>query len=174
MTAQRIHDDCSGLVACHSCDLLHVKTAGTSYLEALRTIASCEPELFREILDFSTSLYEHERRTYHVSAVLDRVPPMLWAFVGSVRLILPVELLARLDDVPQQAKHSPRHIRMPDDVVLHVQQFVFGITGNAHEDPVGVGDTALEIGLGDDEIAISKKDVDLDGFGINLGIVFRF
>ena len=35
MTAQRIHDDCSGLVACHSCDLLHVKTAlpegGTAY-----------------------------------------------------------------------------------------------------------------------------------------------
>ena len=53
---------------------VHVKTAGTSYLEALRTIAACEPELFREILDFSRSLYEHERRTYHVSAVLDRVP----------------------------------------------------------------------------------------------------
>lgn len=27
MTAQTIHDDCSGLVACHSCDLLHVRTA---------------------------------------------------------------------------------------------------------------------------------------------------
>jgi len=53
---------------------VHVKTAGTSYLEALRTIASCEPRLFREILDFSRSLYEHERRTYHVSAQLERVP----------------------------------------------------------------------------------------------------
>ena len=53
---------------------VHVKTAGTSYLEALRTLASCEPELFREILDFSRSLYEHERRTYHVSAELERVP----------------------------------------------------------------------------------------------------
>ena len=53
---------------------VHVKTAGTSYLEALRTIAACEPQLFREILDFSRSLYEHERRTYHVSAELDRVP----------------------------------------------------------------------------------------------------
>jgi len=53
---------------------VHVKTAGTSYLEALRTIAACEPGMFREILDFSRSLYEHERRTYHVSAVLDRVP----------------------------------------------------------------------------------------------------
>jgi hypothetical protein len=53
---------------------VHVKTAGTSYLEALRTIAACEPGLFREILDFSRSLYEHERRSYHVSGELDRVP----------------------------------------------------------------------------------------------------
>jgi len=53
---------------------VHVKTAGTSYLEALRTVAACEPKLFREILEFSRSLYEHERRTYHVSAELERVP----------------------------------------------------------------------------------------------------
>jgi len=53
---------------------VHVKTAGTSYLEALRTLAACEPELFREILDFSRSLYEHERRTYHVSGELSKVP----------------------------------------------------------------------------------------------------
>jgi hypothetical protein len=53
---------------------VHVKTAGTSYLEALRTLAACKPKLFREILEFSCSLYEHERRTYHVSAELDRVP----------------------------------------------------------------------------------------------------
>jgi hypothetical protein len=53
---------------------VHVKTAGTSYLEALRTIAACEPKLFREILDFSRSLYDNERRTYHVSARLERVP----------------------------------------------------------------------------------------------------
>jgi hypothetical protein len=52
---------------------VHVKTAGTSYLEALRTIAACEPALFREILDFSRSLYDHERRTYHVSAEVERV-----------------------------------------------------------------------------------------------------
>jgi len=53
---------------------VHVKTAGTSYLEALRAVAVCDPELFREILDFARSLYEHERRTYHVSGKLERVP----------------------------------------------------------------------------------------------------
>jgi len=53
---------------------VHVKTAGTSYLEALRAVAVCDPDLFREIIDFARSLYEHERRTYHVSGELDRVP----------------------------------------------------------------------------------------------------
>ncbi len=53
---------------------VHVKTAGTSYLEALRAVAVCDPGLFREILDYARSLYEHERRTYHVSGELERVP----------------------------------------------------------------------------------------------------
>jgi len=53
---------------------VHVKTAGTSYLEALRTIAQERPDLFREILDYSRDLYPTEKRTYHVSADLDQVP----------------------------------------------------------------------------------------------------
>ena len=55
-------------------ELIHVKTAGTSYLEALRAIATVEPELFREILDFACEHYEADRATYHVSADLARVP----------------------------------------------------------------------------------------------------
>jgi hypothetical protein len=51
----------------------HVKTAGTSYLEALRVLAACEPQLFREILDFARGLYETEKKTYHVSAKLSNV-----------------------------------------------------------------------------------------------------
>jgi len=54
---------------------VHVKTAGTSYLEALRAIAATDPGLFREILDFAREHYEAEKRTYHVSAKLERVPP---------------------------------------------------------------------------------------------------
>ncbi len=53
----------------------HVKTAGTSYLEALKVAAVKEPLLFREILDYSRNLYENERRTYHVSADLNKVKP---------------------------------------------------------------------------------------------------
>jgi len=54
--------------------LIHVKTAGTSYLEALRAIAQVAPELFREILDFACENYERDRASYHVSADLARVP----------------------------------------------------------------------------------------------------
>jgi len=53
---------------------VHVKTAGTSYLEALRTVAEKSPDLFREILDFARGLYESEKRTYRVSAKLTNVP----------------------------------------------------------------------------------------------------
>ena len=54
---------------------VHVKTAGTSYLEALKVIAIVEPDFFREILDFSRDCYEDQKRSYHVSADLGRVRP---------------------------------------------------------------------------------------------------
>lgn len=53
----------------------HVKTAGTSYLEALKTSAIKQPDLFREILDYSRNLYEQEKKTYHVSADINKVQP---------------------------------------------------------------------------------------------------
>jgi tagaturonate epimerase len=52
--------------------LAHLKTAGTSYLVALRTVAALHPDLFREIYDFSRGRYEEDRATYHVSASLER------------------------------------------------------------------------------------------------------
>ena len=55
--------------------LIHLKTAGTSYLEALRAIARVEPDLFREILAFAIERYETDKASYHVSADLTRVTP---------------------------------------------------------------------------------------------------
>lgn len=51
----------------------HVKTAGTSYLEALRVVAFAEPDEFRKILDFARIEYEKEKHSYHVSADLKNV-----------------------------------------------------------------------------------------------------
>lgn len=55
-------------------DLVHLKTAGTSYLEALRAIAEADPAFFREILALALSRYDQDRATYHVSAEAARVP----------------------------------------------------------------------------------------------------
>jgi tagaturonate epimerase len=51
--------------------LVHLKTAGTSYLEALRTVAAVDPALFAEIYEFSCGRYETDRASYHVSATLE-------------------------------------------------------------------------------------------------------
>jgi hypothetical protein len=54
--------------------MVHLKTAGTSYLEALRTIAAFDPGFFRRIYVFARDHYEADRASYHVSAQLDRAP----------------------------------------------------------------------------------------------------
>ena len=54
--------------------LVHLKTAGTSYLEALHTIASLDPEFFRAICAFAYERYETDKVSYHVSAQLNRAP----------------------------------------------------------------------------------------------------
>lgn len=53
----------------------HVKTAGTSYLEALRVVARHDADLFREIVRFSRGRFETDRATYHISATLEASPP---------------------------------------------------------------------------------------------------
>ena len=52
---------------------VHVKTAGTSYLEAIKVVATKDTALFREILDYSSGLYEVEKKSYHVSADINKV-----------------------------------------------------------------------------------------------------
>jgi len=53
---------------------VHVKTAGTSYLEAVRLVAEKDPELFRDLHDFALERFEEDRATYHVETDLSKVP----------------------------------------------------------------------------------------------------
>lgn len=48
-------------------DLLHVKTAGTSYLEALRAVCRSDRPLFEEIAAYSHSRFATDRASYHIS-----------------------------------------------------------------------------------------------------------
>ena len=62
------------VAARHTQGLIHLKTAGTSYLEALRTVADRVPELFRDIFEFCITRYADDRESYHVSAEIERLP----------------------------------------------------------------------------------------------------
>ncbi len=59
-------------------DLLHVKTAGTSYLEALRTVCRTEPALFAEIARYCLLRFEEDKQSYHISVTPE--------FIRSVRI----------------------------------------------------------------------------------------
>jgi hypothetical protein len=66
--------------------LVHIKTAGTSYLEALRVVCNVDKPLFRQIVDLSRASFETDRATYHLSGKLDKVPSS--AQLSDDRLIL--------------------------------------------------------------------------------------
>jgi hypothetical protein len=54
--------------------LVHLKTAGTSYVEALRALAGLDPELFRRIYAFARERFPVARVGYHISGQLERAP----------------------------------------------------------------------------------------------------
>jgi len=65
------------IFAHESNDLFHVKTAGTSWLEAVKAIAICQPDLYREMHHFALSCFEKDRFSYHLSTDLEKIPPVM-------------------------------------------------------------------------------------------------
>jgi len=51
----------------------HIKTAGTSYLEALRTISETDYELFRNIFSLSLKSFEKDRNSYHLTTDVSKL-----------------------------------------------------------------------------------------------------
>jgi hypothetical protein len=94
----------------------HVKTAGTSYLEALRVLALQDPPLFRDLCGFARAHYEHDRATYHVHATLDNVPDV--AAVESNIELLRV-YLERWEDVAGEGTAPTRGFVQAGRQILH-------------------------------------------------------
>ena len=55
---------------------MHLKTAGTYYLEELKIVARRNTELFREIYNFSLKQFMNDRATYELSADSGKLPDM--------------------------------------------------------------------------------------------------
>jgi len=63
-----------GIINGHAQGYVHVKTAGTSYLEALRVIAHQDPPLFRKMLDLAHENFQKDRKTYFLDCQPQKVP----------------------------------------------------------------------------------------------------
>jgi hypothetical protein len=55
---------------------LHLKTAGTSWLEAVRLVASVSPSLYREMHRWALSKFGEASKLYHVTTDLNRIPKL--------------------------------------------------------------------------------------------------
>lgn len=53
---------------------VHVKTAGTNWLEALRTIARIDKKFFREICSHARTAFDEASAYYHVTTDMNKVP----------------------------------------------------------------------------------------------------
>lgn len=62
-----------GIIGRHTGLRVHVKTAGTNWLEALRVASGADPALFREMLSFALEHLHEARAYYHVRADAGRV-----------------------------------------------------------------------------------------------------
>ncbi len=90
--------------------LFHVKTAGTSYLEALRAVLRHDLDLFRRIVEFARERYDTDKATYHVSATLASTPPP----AGMSAINLEKAYLERWEDVK-----GTRGFTAPARQILH-------------------------------------------------------
>lgn len=55
---------------------IHVKTAGTNWLEAVRVIVKTDPELYREMHEFALNNLAEAKKYYHITADMSRIPAL--------------------------------------------------------------------------------------------------
>lgn len=60
----------------HAGGKFHLKTAGTSWLEAMRVVAGADPALYREVHALALKSFAEARQYYHVTTDLAKIPPL--------------------------------------------------------------------------------------------------
>ena len=64
------------IIGTHTDRRLHLKTAGTSWLEAVRSVAVSDPGLYRLIHKKAFQYFEEATKLYHITADLGKIPPL--------------------------------------------------------------------------------------------------
>lgn len=82
------------LAAAATAGLVHLKTAGTSYLEALRVVGAVEPQLLHKVARLAIEHFDEDVKTYHISGRPSGMPDLA-ALPGSAIGALLEQLDAR-------------------------------------------------------------------------------
>ena len=64
------------IIAKHTKGRFHVKTAGTNWLEAVRTVAQENPSLYRRMHAYALEYFEEAKAYYHVTTNIARIKPL--------------------------------------------------------------------------------------------------
>jgi len=62
------------IIGKHTSHRVHVKTAGTSWLEAIRAVAEADPALYRDTHQLALDTFPEALKLYHVTPDLDSIP----------------------------------------------------------------------------------------------------
>ncbi|GFR37454.1 hypothetical protein PRECH8_07500 [Insulibacter thermoxylanivorax] len=64
------------IIARYTKGRFHVKTAGTNWLEAVRTVAKVNPDLYRRMHQYALDHFEEAKAYYHVTTDLSKIKPL--------------------------------------------------------------------------------------------------
>ncbi len=110
-------------------DLLHVKTAGTSYLEALRAVCRKDTALFGEIAAYCVGRFDTDRKSYHISTTNAQVADLAKVAVKDYEQ-------AYLNEVPgRQLLHVTFGSVLTQGTRANGQRFKAAILGILENDP---------------------------------------
>jgi len=76
------------LVAKYTGGRFHVKTAGTNWLEAVRTVAKVNPDLYRRMHQYALEHFEEAKAYYHVSTDVSAIKPLSQVEDASLHLYM--------------------------------------------------------------------------------------
>ncbi|MCS7309431.1 MAG: tagaturonate epimerase family protein [Armatimonadetes bacterium] len=114
----------------------HVKTSGTSWLQAVQLVSRTDPALFNQMYQLSLSHLEHSKRAYRVSLRAEQLPPVppadLEAFLSqpSVRQLFHISYGVLLDEYGSAIRqlleaHEQEHYRLvAENIERHLQALV--------------------------------------------------
>jgi len=64
------------IIGKHTGGRFHLKTAGTSWLEAMRVVAQTDPGLYRQVHKLALDSFDEARKLYYVTTDLTKIPPL--------------------------------------------------------------------------------------------------